>query len=64
MSHFALCFCRSQELFYQILIYDFGNSGVLRLSVSKVLDREGLEYDVRVMIFMTDCVNPDTCSTL
>lgn len=26
----------SQELFYQILIYDFGNFGILRLSVSDV----------------------------
>lgn len=26
--------CCSEELFYQILIYDFGNFGVLRLSVS------------------------------
>lgn len=31
-----MCFSYSQELFYQILIYDFGNFGVLRLSVSKV----------------------------
>lgn len=27
-------FYSSQEMFYQILIYDFGNFGVLRLSVS------------------------------
>lgn len=31
-----LVFRHSQELFYQILIYDFGNFGVLRLSVSEV----------------------------
>lgn len=31
-----LCVHRSQELFYQILIYDFGNFGVLRLSVSTI----------------------------
>lgn len=36
MPHFSLCLCHSQELFYQILIYDFGNFGVLRLSVSEV----------------------------
>lgn len=34
--HSSNCFfSRSQELFYQILIYDFGNFGVLRLSVSR-----------------------------
>lgn len=30
-------FHSSQELFYQILIYDFANFGVLRLSVSITL---------------------------
>lgn len=33
------CVHRSQELFYQILIYDFGNLGVLRLSVSAAASR-------------------------
>ena len=34
ISGFCFVICSSQELFYQILIYDFGNFGVLRLSVS------------------------------
>lgn len=52
VSFFTLRFRHSQELFYQILIYDFGNFGVLRLSVSKVSrDRERLEHTVQVCDF-------------
>lgn len=51
-SHFTLCFRHSQELFYQILIYDFGNFGILRLSVSKVSrDCKWLECTVQVCDF-------------
>lgn len=52
LSHFSLCFHRSQELFYQILIYDFGNFGVLRLSVSKgSWDCEWLECTLQDVSF-------------
>lgn len=55
--------CCSQELFYQILIYDFGNFGVLRLSVSKVW--HGCQWFFRVsFIWCIDYVHSDTCSTL
>ena len=63
MSQFLPCLCRSQELFYQILIYDFGNFGVLRLSVSEV-EVVCLEYALYVLIFMAETVNLDTSSTL
>lgn len=66
LSNFTLYICYSQELFYQILLYDFGNFGVLRLSVS--LKRLCLDYewlgDTSVLILMADLVHLDTSSTL
>lgn len=51
--HHALCFCSSQDLFYQILVYDFGNFGVLRLSVSIAVR---CERSARVpQLLMTGC---------
>lgn len=45
----VLCVHHSRELFYQILIYDFGNFGVLRLSVRKAgLHFERFEHSAQV----------------
>lgn len=62
LSHFPLCFRHSQELFYQILIYDFGNFGVLRLSVSEVSRDCEWMYFYRMWFFFF--VSSDTSSTV
>lgn len=49
LFYLTSCFHHSQELFYQILIYDFGNFGVLRLSVCKAgLHFERFEHSAQV----------------
>ncbi|MEQ2168005.1 hypothetical protein GOODEAATRI_009911, partial [Goodea atripinnis] len=46
LTCFTPWFCCSQELFYQILIYDFGNFGVLRLSLKELIcNQNHIEQD-------------------